>query len=133
MVDTIFEALANEHRRRLLIELLDYDFRRIGRPSGASWEITEANEELLRRHLSSSRTIDDADETLVRLRHVHLPKLADFGFIEWDRGARVVTRGPRFEEIRPLLEFLDGRRDDLPNAYLGRSETVAWPLQRPPK
>ena len=120
MVDTIFEALANEYRRRLLIDLLDRASRRVSRPSGASWEISEANEELLNRHLSSTRAVDDADETLVRLHHVHLPKLADFGFVEWDRDAHVVARGPRFDEIRPVLELLDGRRDDLPATWLQR-------------
>lgn len=133
MVDTIFEALANEYRRRLLIDLLDRASRRVSRPAGASWEITEANEDLLRSHLSSSRAIDDADEDLIRLRHVHLPKLDDYGFVEWDRSAHVVARGPRFDELRPLLELLDGRRDDLPNAYLRRSETAPQPLQRPSK
>ena len=120
MVDTIFEALADEYRRRLLVDLLDHASQPISRPSGASWEIAEANEDLLREHLSSSRAVDGADEDLLRVRHVHLPKLADHGFVEWDRDAHVVARGPRFDEIRPLLELLDGRRDDLPTPWLQR-------------
>ncbi|WP_177209108.1 hypothetical protein [Natronobacterium haloterrestre] len=48
---------------------------------------------------------------MIEKRHVHLPKLVDYGYIEWDREAAVITKGPEFDEIRPLLEFLNERDD----------------------
>ncbi|WP_265108877.1 DUF7344 domain-containing protein [Halosolutus halophilus] len=114
MIDDIFDALADRHRRRLLVGLLYDDPQYVAELSGVSREIADANEELLHRHLSSSRKIAGADEELLRIHHVHLPRLAAYGLIEWDRDGHVVTKGPRFDEVRPLLELLDGHRDDLP-------------------
>ena len=133
MIDTLFDALADEYRRQVLTDLLDRTSRRVSSPSGVSWEIAEADEVLLRRHLTSSREISEADEELLRAHHVHLPKLDDYGFVEWDRETNVVARGPRFEEVRPLLELLDGRRDELPESCFRRRERPPRPLRRPPK
>lgn len=62
----------------------------------------------------------DADvvERLVTMNHVHLPKLADLGFIEWDSERHEVKKGPNFDEIRPLLELLDNHKDELPDAWV---------------
>ena len=111
-MDIAFDALANDYRRQLLLELVRDTPQRIPELSGASAELAESDAELLRRHLSSRRTVPDADEELLRIHYVHLPKLNDYGFVQWDRGAHVVTRGPRFDELRPLLEFLAGRRSE---------------------
>lgn len=46
------------------------------------------------------------------LTHVHLPKLADAGYIEWDRDAHTVVKGPRFDEIRPLMTAIAPLIDD---------------------
>jgi hypothetical protein len=45
-----------------------------------------------------------SDDTLdqhrvIELHHVHLPLLADYGLIEWDRDSGVVTRGDCFSVI----------------------------------
>lgn len=42
----------------------------------------------------------------VGLVHTHLPKLQEEGFIEWDRDTGDISKGPHFEEIEPLLEFI---------------------------
>jgi len=42
----------------------------------------------------------------IAMYHVHLPKLENYGYIEWDRDGDEVTRGPQFDEIRPLLEVV---------------------------
>ncbi|MDS0221987.1 hypothetical protein NDI54_11580 [Haloarcula sp. S1AR25-5A] len=44
--------------------------------------------------------------------HQQLPKLAEMGFIDWDRETHRVTRGPEYERLRPLLDFLYEHRDD---------------------
>lgn len=50
----------------------------------------------------------------VELHHVHLPKLAESGFIDWNRDENVIRRGPRFDEIVPLLRLTANYRDELP-------------------
>ncbi|WP_243645299.1 hypothetical protein [Natrarchaeobius chitinivorans] len=54
------------------------------------------------------------DETnRIEYDHVHLPKLADYGFIEWSHGTDRVERGPRFDEIEPTLELLAAHHEGL--------------------
>lgn len=119
--DDAFDALANEYRRRVLVELLDADRKRVSALTGVSREIAAADGDLLRKHLSGARTVPGADEDLLRAHHVHLPKLDDYGFVEWYRAERVVTTGPRFDEIRPLLEFVADRREADPPDRIGVS------------
>ncbi|MDQ2048974.1 transcriptional regulator [Natronolimnohabitans sp. A-GB9] len=76
----LYDSLSNHHRRRLLLELL-----------------TESP-----RTASISR-VDDETERL-EFHHVHLPKLDDYGFIEWHRSLCCIERGPRFDDARPILE-----------------------------
>lgn len=52
------------------------------------------------------------DDVLTALYHVHLPKLDDYGFVEWDRETESVRRGPVFDEVEPLVEELRNRVDD---------------------
>lgn len=48
------------------------------------------------------------------MRHNHLPRLDDHGFVEWDRENDLVTKGSKFEQIEPFLLALDEHRDELP-------------------
>lgn len=101
MVDRILDAMADDERRRILVDLLEYDSGAVSdsseMPSGVPAEIAEP------------------EEVLVRVRHLHLPKLDDYGLVDWDADERMVTRGPRFDEARPFLEvhrteFVDGKK-----------------------
>lgn len=95
MSDEIFEALANRYRRRLLVELIDQN------PMTAS---TRAE-----RNRERSPAADEP----IQKQHVHLPKLAEYGFIDWNREQDTVVKGPRFDEIEPVLELLVENRDVL--------------------
>lgn len=53
----------------------------------------------------------------IHLYHEHLPKLAENGYIEWDRESDTVTRGPAFEEVRPVITLMDEHQDELPAAW----------------
>ena len=108
--DNIFDALSVGHRRQLLVKLLSSP-QYVSKPSGISREIAEANENLLRRHLSSSRTTGEIDAYSVSMHHIHLPKLAEYGFIEWNQADNLVVQGPRFDEIRPHLRLLAEQQD----------------------
>ena len=100
MADEIFDALADRYRRRLLVELLDRN------PTSVSSRSARHGER------SSS------GEATVRSRHVHLPKLEERGYISWNREQGIVMKGPRFDEIEPVLELLHGHRAELPENWV---------------
>ncbi len=99
--DDMVDALAHVQRRKLLVALLEEN------PQDETPTV-----------VADSKEDSDAVERLVSMHHVHLPKLADYGFIEWDREAHEVMKGPNFDEIRPLLELLGDHEDELPEDWL---------------
>lgn len=95
--DTLFEVLANEHRRRILFALVELP----------------PNEPPIYLDAPPDAAGMDPAVTIER-QHIHLPKLADYGFIEWHRNLNAVEPGPRFEEHRPVLELLSEYRGESP-------------------
>lgn len=61
--------------------------------------------------LFRSGEIDDAELQLV---HNHLPRLEEAGYIEWDRDGGTISKGPRYAEIKPLLDLMENHADELP-------------------
>lgn len=53
----------------------------------------------------------------LELYHNHLPRLDTEGFVDWDDETNTVTRGPRYEEIRPVLSVLQANSDQLPGDW----------------
>ena len=99
MDDSVFDALADEHRRRLLVALDEDGPRRFGDPESLDeWLIGEM----------------DAERARAMQYHVHLPKLADEGFVTWDRETGEVAKGPAFERLEPLLGVLRERAGEVP-------------------
>lgn len=94
----LFDHLGHHLRRRVLVKL------------------SRANPRGRDEFTTSEFTKDDEDLEL-DLFHRHLPKLDGAGFINWDREADIITRGPRFEEIAPLVRLMDGHADELPNGW----------------
>ncbi len=96
-LDVAFEALTDGYRRRLLFALLEHNPQDVVNPP-----------------LPDGVTIDDEQLNQLhnRIVHIHLPKLERGGFVEWERGANRIRRGPRFDEIRPVLECLIERSDE---------------------
>lgn len=90
--DRIFDALAASERRQLLIALLEHDSQETSVLLGVPWQIPQS------------------DEERVSHRHVHLPKLESYGFIEWDRAEERITKGQRFAEVEPVVELLCERQ-----------------------
>ena len=101
MIDEIMAALADEHRRQLLVMLQEHN------PQDAV-QIPEAVQ-------VDSEQLDDLQ---VELYHNHLPRLEDEGFIEWKRDQHAVVKGPEFDQIEPVLELFEDHAEELP---------VDWP------
>ncbi len=99
--DRVVDALAAVQRRKLLVSLLDHN------PQDETPVV-----------LADSESERDAVDRLVAMQHVHLPKLVEYGFIEWNRDTHEVMKGPEFDEIRPMLELLADHEDELPPGWL---------------
>jgi DNA-binding transcriptional ArsR family regulator len=84
-LDEYLRLLADERRRRLLRAV------REGEPVSVA-------------------AVAEDDEAESRLYHVHLPKLARAGLIDWDPRDGVVVRGQSFDDVRPLLDATDDDR-----------------------
>lgn len=95
--DDMLHVLAHVQRRRLLIELLESD---------SPLFIADLEREAY------------SPERPVLMYHVHVPKMADYGVIEWNQEMHEVARGPTFDAIRPLLELLNSHEDELPDDWL---------------
>ena len=100
-LDVSLDALSHPYRRRILARLHDHNPR-----EEASFSTDSVADDS-----------EDADRVAIEIHHRHLPKLADAGFVDWDREAEVVRRGPRFDEIAPLIELMAKHRDELPAGW----------------
>ncbi|TYT60337.1 DUF7344 domain-containing protein [Natrialba swarupiae] len=100
-----FEALANSYRRQLLLALFD-----------ANPQDDDDIDPL--DLLANEETTDDLAATRVELTHLHLPKLVEMGFIEWDRESGELSKGPNWSGIAPLLKLMHEHRDELPDDWL---------------
>lgn len=95
----LYEALGAESRRMIISSLLDEPKeRRLPLPDAAE---------------SPNQPMDS--ETLsIKLRHHHLPLLAEPGYVHWEEEPFVVQRGPRFEEPAHIIEMVIESVDELP-------------------
>jgi hypothetical protein len=99
--DDLLDALADIQRRKLLVALLAHN------PQDDESVVIDADE-----------SADEELSRLIEMTHVHLPKLENYGFVVWNRETNEVSKGPNFEEIRPLLEILQKHGDELPTEWL---------------
>lgn len=106
MLDDQFEVLSERHRRRILVGL-ELEDRRLD----PSVFVPPRDS-----HDADPNSEDDLAQ--LRQRHITLPELDDSGYVSWDRETDEVTRGPQFEEIRPLLRFLIAHADE-PDGWAG--------------
>jgi hypothetical protein len=96
-LDTQLTILSNHHRRRVLLALVDNAPQTI--PTGTTTTVETDG--------------GDHPQTIA-MQHIHLPKLADHGFIDWDQETQRAAKGPQFGEIEPLLTVLSENQDVLP-------------------
>lgn len=117
--DDTFHILQNERRRRVLQYLSDtesaVDMRDIAEQV-AAWEHDTTVQQL---------TSDQRQRVYIALYQSHLPKLADFGLITYNRSRGVVERTPLADQIAWYLdeenaaEERTDSRDDWVRYYVG--------------
>lgn len=98
----MLDALTNQYRRQLLVALSEHNPQEGDDP-----------DPLCLLADSEEPTVDTAE-----LRHNHLPKLEAHGFIEWHRETNEISRGPRWDEIAPLITLIEEHREELPDGWL---------------
>lgn len=101
----LFEMLSHEYRRRILVAV--------------ARENPQDEDDITSESIADGHEGDDDTLELLtqQLYHTHLPKLDDAGFVDWDRESGRITRGPRFEEIEPLLRLMSDHQDELPDDW----------------
>lgn len=96
-LDDLFGALSHPQRRRILTTLWMEPSLSVGGLAPEEGTATDG---------ASSRR-------RVALHTVHLPRLDDAGYVDWDRTEGTVERGPRYEEVRALVQVLVREPADL--------------------
>lgn len=84
-IDSMMDALRRRPRREILIALLE--------------DTTEISLDTIEPHLND-------ENAGVRLLHTDLPKLANAGYIKWDKKSETISEGPTFSEVEPLVQLL---------------------------
>lgn len=81
--DQLYETLAAQPRRMIIFSLM--------KEPGERWlPLPEAAQ--------SFDQPKSSENFCIQLRHHHLPKLADAGYVRWESNPFCVRRGPHFEE-----------------------------------
>lgn len=97
-LDRVFDSLCHPSRRRILTLLGDAG-------PGRADEVTLD---------AAAAAVDGSDNAAVELAHAHLPKLDGAEYVDWDRDSGTIRRGPRFDDVAPLIELLYDHRAELP-------------------
>jgi hypothetical protein len=105
--DRAVDALGHQYRRRLLVALLDHNPQDDDDAQDAERALGTVEGEA-----------EDPAGVELELTHTHLPKLEDLGYITWNRETGKVKKGPRWDEIEPLLKLLRDHQDELPEGWL---------------
>ncbi|WP_210424898.1 ArsR/SmtB family transcription factor [Halorussus halobius] len=107
-LDALFEALADQQRRRILAYLDDCEG-----DAATVADLTDGIAPGVDAASASSDSGDDAstgerERVATRLHHVHLPKLAEVGLVEFDDGSGVV----RYRGGAVVSDWLELARSD---------------------
>ena len=84
-LDAMLDMLSDSHRRRILLAVSDHNPR--------------SEDEFRKDSFIPSPADDETRQHAQALRHNHLPKLDDSGYIEWDQDTETIRRGPNFGDI----------------------------------
>lgn len=97
--DRLYEMLSSQPRRMLVFSLMK-------EPEDGRLPLPDAAQ--------SSVHPMDPDRLCVQLRHYHLPKLAEAGYVRWESDPFSVRRGPHFEEPAFVIDKIVNSDDEYP-------------------
>ena len=97
-LDEAYGLLADRNRRIVIATLLGSDN---STPVDAL-----VNDVLACIDVSIGDVAETRTHVATQLHHVHLPKLADAGLVEWDRDHEVVSSTERLQALAPFVESL---------------------------
>ena len=100
-LETALDALSHPYRRQLLIALLEAN--------------PQDDDDTDPMDLLDGK--DESEVLETSLHHVHLPKLEDLGFIEWNKDAGEISKGPKWDAVAPLLRLIENHSDELPDDW----------------
>lgn len=96
--DQAMQCLADEERRQVVRSLREVEYD--------DWRT-------LPEAAVSPNLQQDLDELEVRLRHKHLPRLAQRGYVRWGDDPLQVRQGPRFREVGSLMGLVGSHTDSV--------------------
>ncbi|QLG61526.1 DUF7344 domain-containing protein [Halorarum salinum] len=105
--DELFDALA-DRRRRDVLDLL--------RTHGGPMSLADLADEIAVREDETpitEVTPGDATRVYMSLYHTHVPKLADAGFLEYDRARDAVAPTDGASELDPILDAVEDAEREL--------------------
>lgn len=94
-LDAMLDLLANSHRRYLLEYLRELPDR--------TGSFEEASKHVIRREAARTGEQPNHDSVQSMLQHVHLPKLADAGIVEYDVRSQAIRYQPN-ERLEALFD-----------------------------
>lgn len=94
--------MASPYRRRLLFTLLDHN----------------PEDEYAIPETMAEETDTQFEQLVTEMYHNHLPLLENAGVIDWDENEKTIKKGPRFQELVPLLTLVYDHQDELPDGWL---------------
>lgn len=107
--DRVFAVIAAEPRREIIRSLMD-------EPHGRRLPLPDAAE--------SPNQSTGTKRFALQLRHHHLPKLADMGYIHWENDPFSVQRGPNFEEPAFFIKSVLESKDEIPSSLINNCKIL---------
>lgn len=106
-INELLDALRHPKRRRLLFRLLE-----------------ETEDSGIDARFPIASVFDEYDGNVrIELAHSHLPKLDQYGFIDWEADDQTVEPGPRWEDIEPTISVLYSHLNGIPANVQGTPST----------
>lgn len=99
---TALSALEDAYRRQLLLALIEHN--------------PQDDDDVDPLDLVAEK--DEPDILKTELFHRHLPKLEDMGYITWNQNTNKISKGPKWDDIAPLLQIIYNHQDELPDEWL---------------
>ncbi|PSQ45350.1 transcriptional regulator [Halobacteriales archaeon SW_6_65_15] len=97
LADAVFRILSDEYRRCVLYYLLDRDAATVEELATVATGWVQARESAV-----EIATPDDRERVRAALHHVHLPRIADAGFVRYDHNSGEVA----LERVPVVLESI---------------------------